>query len=341
VQPLHRTWRLAALLCIFLLAQSARSTSAADVAGSLHDLEALRAGIAAINLCYPLVRGGFQRPAAAIAAEIAAVKSRLAAAGGSYTLALQGWYAKPAEPDPEGLQAAKMTFGLAMSSADFESAAVRHDVNAALAGSKIVVPLDGDTEYVVVAHEAMHDSWLTPFKKEETSKGVFHGHSRDEPAMYLTQTVGAVEDRRGLRIDLPLLGGLAFRVFEPRSGALPLEPAASDLDGPAHGTVTECRMTLPKFSARTSAEALLPSIQAGQLPEIPKIEVRIPPTAIVQSASIDVTEAGVSTTSTTAIFNWMMAEIRRKVCAIDHPFEYAIVDTTSNTLLVVGSVRDV
>jgi hypothetical protein len=339
VRTLRRTWLLAVLLCVFLLAQAAHSTSAAGVTGSLHDLEALRAGIAAVNLCYPRVRGGFQRQAAAIAAEVNALKSRLAAAGGSYTLALRGWYS--ARPDPEGLQAARMAFGLAMTAADFESAAVRREVKASLAGSKIVVPLGAGTEYLIATHETMHDAWLRPFRKEETSKGVFHGQSRDEKARYLTQYALVVQDHRGLRTDLPLLGGLAFRVFEPRSSTLPAEPGASDFERPAGDASTSCLVKLPKFSANTSAESLLPSIGAGRLPDLPKIEVSIPPTGILQSVSIDVTEAGISTTSTTVIYAELMARIRPPaVCAIDHPFEYAIVNTVSNVLLVVGSVRD-
>jgi hypothetical protein len=326
---------------VFLLAQAAHSTSAAGVTGSLHDLEALRAGIAAINLCYPLVHGGFQRRAALIAAEITDVKSRLATAGGSYTLVLRGWYSDRAKPDPEGLQAAKMTLGLTMKLVDFTSTAARREIRAAFAGSKIDIPLWPDTRYVVVIHERMHDACQSPFKREQTSKGNFHGQSRDEEARYMTQSVAAVDDQRGLRIDLPLRGNLAFRVFEPRSGVLPAEPTESDLAGAARSTATACRLKLPRFSARTYAESLLPSIRADRLPDLPKIEVNRQPTAILQSASIDVTEGGVSTASTTVIYSEkLMIGLRERECAIDHPFEYAIVDTVSNVLLVVGSVRD-
>jgi hypothetical protein len=324
---------------MFLLGQSTRSTSAADASRSLYDLEALRAGVAVINLCYPLVHEGFQRSATVISAEIGALKSRLAAAGGSYALALRGWYAADARPDPEGLQAAKMMFGLSVTSADFDSPAVQHEVATWLAGSKIALPLGQATEYVVIARAAMHDAWQRPFRKEETSKGVFHGQSRDEDALYLTQLSDAVEDRRGLRVDLPLLGGLAFRVFEPRSGVLPAKPALRDFEGLYHAALAPCSLKLPKFSARTFAKTLLPSIQDGSLPDIPKIRVSIPPKFILQSASIDVTEGGVSTTSSTVIYAEKLS-IRAKTCAIDRPFEFAIIDTTSNVMLVVGDVRD-
>lgn len=260
-------------------------------------------------------------------------------------------------------------FGAGMQRTDFEHRpdAARQAINAAIAAAThdkikdLLAPgIINDTIRLVLTNAVyLHAGWASPFEAGQTLPRAFHladGRTTMPSTMKQTASLGYVRGNGYRAVELPYAGGrLAMTILLPDGALAPLEARFAETGLSALvGAAKPTRLTLelPKFRFTGSTDMKAPLQSLGmRTPFTPAADFTGISTAeplsiafVAHQAFVAVDEKGTEAAAATAVgigVTGVRVETpQQTVVRVDHPFLFAITDTTTGLPLFVGRVAD-
>jgi len=263
--------------------------------------------------------------------------------------------------DPGFLDTLRQRYGAPVQTVDFTSPQAVQVLNSWVAEhtahriTKIFDMLDPSTQLVLANAVYLKAAWLQPFPPAQTKPAAFRtssGASSQPPTMHQRAAHAYAETADWQAVELPYAGGtLAMLVLLPRAAT---DPAAL-LAGPtllaAQRALTDHLVDLALPTWKTSSDVdLAPVLRGlgivsafGPGADLSGIAPGLSIGQAVHRATIAVDETGTEAAAVTAFALATGAEIPPPVpvtMAVDHPYAYAVVDTSTGTPLFTGVIND-
>jgi len=263
--------------------------------------------------------------------------------------------------DPGFLDTLQHSYGAPVQTVDFTSPQAVQALNSwgaehtAHRITKIFDSLDPSTQLVLANAVYLKAAWLQPFLAELTKPAAFHtagGAVSRPPTMHQHAGYAYAETGAFQAVELPYAGGtLAMLILLPRAVT---DPAAL-LAGPtllaAQKALTDQLVDLSLPTWKTSSDVDLATVLQGlgirtafgPGADLSGIGPGLSISQAVHRATITVDETGTEAAAVTAFAIAGSAKIPPPVpvtMTVDHPFAYAVLDTTTGTPLFTGVIND-
>jgi serine protease inhibitor len=280
------------------------------------------------------------------------------------------WCSQRFSPRSEYIAGVRKDYGAEVFALDFGGDQAVATINAWVAEKthgkigSILSSLDPLTFLVAINAVYFKDSWSERFLPKLTREELFHTSQGQELKVLLMSQYGSYsyyEDSKFQAVCLPYkTSRLAMYVFLParksslRDFQLDLNSGAWDKWMRRFETM-EGHLRLPRFKLTYQAALNGPLSQLGMAPAFDPQRARFdtispPPPAIwidtvLHRAFVEVNEEGTEAAATTAAMmpasaKYSPPRIRRFEMIVDRPFFFAICDTSTNTILFMGSVEE-
>jgi serpin B len=219
--------------------------------------------------------------------------------------------------------------------------------------------LDADTRLVLVNAIYLNAAWAHPFPERATRDEPFYPEGPRAGAAVTARMMRLTEELRYLRGDgyqavvLPYRGSrLAMTVVLPDGPLGSLPPGLTDDLAGLSRRARRCRvaLALPKFRLEAGFD-LIPALRRlgieaafGSRADFSGVTLdeRLRISHVVHKAFIDVAEEGTEAAAATAVIMTRMAALRPPTdpvtMTVDHPFLYAITDTSTGLPVFLGQV---
>jgi serpin B len=219
--------------------------------------------------------------------------------------------------------------------------------------------LDPMTRLVLTNAVYLKAAWAVPFQADQTRPDAFHkadGSVVQAPFMHQAGELGYARRDGYQLVRLPYgAGDLAMTLIVPDGGLAPVENAltqrglAAVLGGPL--ATAQVTLALPKFKVRTHAE-LVDTLKRLGMPDAfdgGRADFRgiaddgLVISQVAHEAYVSVDESGTEAAAATAVVMIDSAGhvgAANPIVTVDHPFLFAITDTTTGTPLFLGRVTD-
>lgn len=265
---------------------------------------------------------------------------------------------------PEFVQQAQQAYradGAVLAFADEAGASATRQINAWAAEKtgqviKTLIPpgvLGADTRLVVTNGLHLQNAWLNRFDAQHTHDKPFAGAAKPVPTMSKFMELRTAQ-YKGVRLyELPLKDGAFSLVvgMDPGGDTSAATVAALGLTDDSAWQAQACTVQLPRFKLEPTSQQLKTVLmelgvktvfttRADFSPLLGKSAKALALDDVVQSAGIDVNEAGVDAVAATAavMVSRLATWSNDSVCALDRPFVFAIRHHATGTPVFVGRV---
>jgi len=307
----------------------------------LYDVAGLRRMVAIIDGLFP-AKSTTRSEARLLGAIEAERRERVSSAGGRWSDETSAYLRPSLVATAANKAELSALFGLTIDGFPSTSEGLRK-IGALLGNDRRLVPSNGVAEYLIVSNWAMSLPWLYPFDTQATRPSPFFGRSRttNVVAMHLVASLSYAQTASGTFVILPLRSGFSLRIFEPSPGHIfhgaRWSPILMPLFDPPVA-MHRVALQLPKFRIVQTGRSVLDLLGSFG---IPPVRSSLPPSNLIQSATLDVTEGGLVASSRTIAYRKLKVNVLPpKQLVVDHPFVFAVMDEERNEAILLGAVSD-